>query len=127
MSAHGSRFPTHCNSTSVLQQVQIYKNILRGNLRFPSHLRDPQARDIIKKLLTPNPSQRLGCLKGGTQDVKRHKWFAPIDWDALLRKDVPPPIKPALRSKTDTSCFDDIAADTRVTPFHDDETWCADF
>ena len=43
---------------------------------------------------------------------------------------VPPPIKPVLKSPTDTSCFEDIKADTRITPYVEApgaEAWDADF
>lgn len=46
----------------------------------------------------PNPrSKRLGNLKGGADDVKRHKWFKGLDFDALLRHEIPPPIVPEVR------------------------------
>ncbi len=83
-----------------LLQVTIYKNILRGTLRFPSALKDLPAKDIVKKLLTANPSQRLGCLKGGASDVRHHEFFRKVDWVALLQRRVPPPIKPVLKSPT---------------------------
>ena len=80
--------------------MTIYKNILRGSLRFSSGLKDVAARDIIKRLLTANPAQRLGCLRGGAADVKSHEFFKRTDWAALLARRVPPPIKPVLKSPT---------------------------
>ena len=50
--------------------------------------------------------KRLGTLKGGAEDVKRHKWFSDIDWEKLLNRAVEPPIKPECKSKDDTSNFD---------------------
>ena len=41
------------------------------------------AKDLILKLLQKNRTMRLGCLFGGTQDVKDHPFFAGIDWDAM--------------------------------------------
>jgi len=109
-------------------QVVIYKNILRNNLRFPSSLKDAEAKDLIKRLLTSAPAQRLGCLKGGGGDVKRHKFFTRIDWDSLMRKAIPPPIKPVVKSATDTSNFDEFTSDTRVQAYVDTgDPWDADF
>lgn len=31
-------------------------------------------------------SKRFGNLRGGANDVKEHRWFAKIDWKALLEK-----------------------------------------
>jgi len=116
-------------------QVTIYKNILRGKLRFPSAFRDAAAKDLVTRLLTANPSQRLGCLKGGGADVKAHPFFAglAVDWDALQRKTVTPPIRPQLKSQLDTSNFDDVAASTAVQPYTvpaaggGADAWDADF
>ena len=110
------------------EQVTIYKNILRGNLKFPSSFRDVNAKDIIKRLLTASSSARLGCLKGGAADVKKHKFFEKMDWDALYKKTITPPIKPVVKSMTDTSNFDEFAADTRIQRYVDNgEAWDADF
>jgi serine/threonine protein kinase len=65
----------------------IYEKILGGKLRFPSHF-DPIAKDLVKKLLTSDRSKRLGNLKGGADDIKKHKWFRGVDWQGLLNKTV---------------------------------------
>jgi serine/threonine protein kinase len=110
------------------EQVTIYKNILRGNLKFPSSFKDANAKDLIKRFLTASPSARIGCLKGGATDVKRHKFFEKIDWEALYKKAIPPPIKPVIKSATDTSNFDEFTTDTRVQPYIETgEVWDADF
>jgi len=38
-------------------------------------------------LLAKKPGNRLGY-KNQSQEVKSHKWFADIDWNALLEKKV---------------------------------------
>jgi hypothetical protein len=42
----------------------------------------------VQSMLQLNISERLGCLKGGLKDLKRHKWFAEIDWDKLAKKEL---------------------------------------
>jgi hypothetical protein len=54
---------------------------------FPAHF-DPYAKDLLKRLLVGDRSRRLGNLKGGPDDVKRHKWFRGVDWFGLLEKKV---------------------------------------
>lgn len=88
MLAGYSPFADHKNN----DQLQIYKNILRGKLRFPRTIKSGAVQDLINKLLRPNPSERLGCLKGGAEDIKNHKWFEGFDWDKLLRKEITPPL-----------------------------------
>jgi serine/threonine protein kinase len=95
-----------------LPQVTIYKNILRGSLRFPSALKDVAAKDIIKKLLTANVSQRLGCLRGGAVNVMQHDFFKHVDWSALMLRRIPPPIKPTLKSATVSG------GETLLSPLH---------
>lgn len=43
-------------------------------------------RDLIKKLLAQDRTRRLGNMKNGTEDVKRHKWFKTIDWESVSEK-----------------------------------------
>ena len=49
--------------------------ILEGKIKFPWHF-DRHSKDLIKKLLTADLTKRLGNLKGGADDIKRHKWCA---------------------------------------------------
>ncbi|GLD57116.1 cAMP-dependent protein kinase catalytic subunit PRKX [Lates japonicus] len=44
-------------------------------------------RDLIKKFLVIDRARRLGNMKNGADDVKKHRWFKTIDWEAVpLRK-----------------------------------------
>jgi serine/threonine protein kinase len=45
------------------------------------------AKDLLDKLLEPDPSKRLGV--NGAQEVKNHPYFKDIKWDTL-RKQTPP-------------------------------------
>jgi serine/threonine protein kinase len=50
------------------------------------------AQDLIRKLLVVDPAKRLGASdSGGWHAVMSHPWFADIDWDKLVNKDVKPP------------------------------------
>jgi len=83
----------------------IYEKILGGKIQFPSHF-DPQAKDLIRRLLTADRSRRLGSLKGAAEDVKKHKWFRGVDWKVLYSRQVRAPIIPAVTGDGDTSMFD---------------------
>ena len=54
-----------------------------------------------------NPSERLGNLAGGSQEVKSHLWFKDVDWDALYHRRFKGPIIPFLRGAADASNFDE--------------------
>ncbi|KAG0190973.1 cAMP-dependent protein kinase [Apophysomyces sp. BC1034] len=103
-------------STSILRQnsyppffadnsVDIYKKILAGKVQFPAHF-DPLAKDLLKRLLVGDRTRRLGNLKSGSEDVKRHKWFRGVDWIGLLDKNVQAPIVPLYQHPGDTSNFE---------------------
>ncbi|KAL1923623.1 uncharacterized protein VTP21DRAFT_8603 [Calcarisporiella thermophila] len=86
--------------------MRLYEKIVAAKRpRFPSHF-DGAAKDLIKRLLAKDLSKRLGNLKGGCEDVKRHKWFESVDWGKLVRKEVTPPYIPRVSADSDASCFD---------------------
>ncbi|CAO3594579.1 unnamed protein product [Absidia cylindrospora] len=88
----------------------IYEKILAGKVQFPAHF-DPLAKDLLKRLLVGDRSKRLGNLKSGSEDVKRHKWFRGVDWIGLLEKSVRAPIIPPYRHPGDTANFEKYASD----------------
>lgn len=83
----------------------IYEKILAGRIQFPAHFH-MHAKDIVRRLLTADRTQRLGNLRGGSADVKRHKWFRGIDWDALKNRASRAPIQPRYRGPGDTGNFE---------------------
>jgi len=84
----------------------IYEKILAGRLEWPRHL-EPQTKDLIKKLLVHDRTKRLGCMKAGVEDIKRHRWFKSIDWEDVIQKKLKPPIVPKIHCEGDTKNFDD--------------------
>jgi serine/threonine protein kinase len=83
----------------------IYQQILAGKVTFPRHF-DRNAKSLIKKLLVADLTKRYGCLKGGADDIKKHKWFQGFDWEALLARQLTAPIIPSVSGDADTSNFD---------------------
>lgn len=73
---------------------QLYSRIMQCNIAFPSYL-SAEAVDLIKGLLTIDPSERLGSRKKGHAAVKEHPFFAKyIDWGELLNRNLRPPLLP---------------------------------
>eukprot|EP00160_Parvularia_atlantis_P008745 Unigene1802_Nuclearia_a/m.5642 Unigene1802_Nuclearia_a/g.5642 ORF Unigene1802_Nuclearia_a/g.5642 Unigene1802_Nuclearia_a/m.5642 type:complete len:346 (-) Unigene1802_Nuclearia_a:68-1105(-) len=57
-----------------------YVNILTRELVWPEDM-SPLARDLIDRLLTVDPNERLGAK--GAAEVKAHPFFRDIDWENL--------------------------------------------
>ncbi|PTB62987.1 kinase-like protein [Trichoderma citrinoviride] len=65
--------------------IEIRRKILSSEpVQFPDNL-DPDAKDIITRLLDREPNSRLGA-KGGASEVKVHPFFANVDWDSLKQR-----------------------------------------
>ncbi|KAL7701083.1 protein kinase A catalytic subunit [Lotmaria passim] len=85
--------------------MKTYEKILVGKVLFPRWV-DPKARDLIKGLLSLDPSKRLGNLTNGAEDIKNHKYFNGVDWDMVLSKKIQAPIPVRNRKPGDTHYFD---------------------
>jgi serum/glucocorticoid-regulated kinase 2 len=84
---------------------KMYEKILKNPLVFGDDIGE-HARSILSGLLTRDPTQRLGV--SGADAIKRHPFFAEIDWALLLAKKVQPPFKPSVLSPVDVSNFDTV-------------------
>jgi len=78
----------------------IFDRILRRDLIWPEEM-EPEAQDIINKLLNPDASQRLG--HNGAEEVKAHPFFAGINWSTLLQESREDIFVPHLDNPEDTS------------------------
>ncbi|KAJ3411148.1 hypothetical protein HDV05_002662 [Chytridiales sp. JEL 0842] len=83
----------------------MYKKILHNELLFPPGFSE-KAQSLVRGLLDRDPKRRLGGGPNDAEDIKRHAYFADVDWEKLLKKQVKPPFKPKVESETDTSNFD---------------------
>ncbi|KAK9914085.1 hypothetical protein M0R45_037883 [Rubus argutus] len=65
---------------------QIFNNIINRDIPWPKVPEEMsyEAYDLIDKLLTENPVQRLGAT--GAREVKQHSFFKDINWDTLARQ-----------------------------------------
>ncbi|KAH0790294.1 AGC family protein kinase [Histomonas meleagridis] len=84
---------------------EMYRSILCDPVEFPFG-KSPEVVDFISKLLERNPAKRLGAGPNEVEDLKKHPFFASIDWNDLLMKKIPMQWKPKLSDVTDTSQFD---------------------
>lgn len=73
-------------------QKATHQRILQLPVRYPSNM-SPELKDLLARLLQKRPEDRLGFTTG-VSDVKSHAFFRGVDWDAVLRMQVAPPLMP---------------------------------
>ncbi|XP_055611080.1 ribosomal protein S6 kinase beta-2 isoform X2 [Uranotaenia lowii] len=79
--------------------------ILKGKLNIPAYLAT-DSRDLIRRLMKRQVTQRLGSGPTDGQAVRAHPFFKNVNWDDVLARRLEPPIKPAVNSEDDVSQFD---------------------
>lgn len=79
----------------------MFHSIINQNPKMPKDF-SPEAKDIIKQFLNKDAKQRLGCAEGAAMEIMSHSFFADLDFDALVRKEVDPPFRPDVQDKQDT-------------------------
>lgn len=61
---------------------------------------------LLARLLQSDQKKRIGCLKNGAEDIKKHKWFRGLNWAALYNKQMAPPMSvPVLAGDDDHAHF----------------------
>jgi len=81
-------------------QSTMYELIEKFPVKFPDPekhkiLMSEEVKDLLTKLLMKDPKERLGT-NGEVEEIMAHPWFADIDFNALLRKELEPPFIPEL-------------------------------
>lgn len=110
------------------EHSRIFVKIVHSQrcLTFPGGL-NRDVEHLIRRLLNPNPSLRLGMLRGGIEDIKKHRWFHGVNWMKLRKKLYRTPWVPKLKGPLDDSNIDDYDEDDKVVKFRGDQTEFADF
>lgn len=91
---------------------EVFDNILRRNIHWPEDADEmvtPEAKDLMNKLMTTDPNERLGSnkdeiYKNGGEEVRAHSWFSEINWTTLLEDKAQ--FTPAPENPEDTEYFD---------------------
>ncbi|CAH3111575.1 unnamed protein product [Porites lobata] len=83
----------------------LFESIKHDDVLYPVWL-TKEAVSILKGFMTKNCQKRLGCTASGEQSILDHPFFREIDWERLEARQVTPPFKPRIRSKTDVGNFD---------------------
>jgi len=112
--------------------MQIYQKVTKGinKVAFPKKCKGDQ-EDLVKKLCNSNPTERLPVKKGGSDNIKKHEWYAKsgFDWTAMENLQMKAPYLPVVKNKKDIANF--TARREDMPPqvhYKDDKTgWDKDF
>lgn len=70
----------------------IINSIKHARYTFPEDIKvSEEAKDLIKRLLTVNPVERLGYT--GATEIMDHPFFKSIDWDDIFKRRLDAPIR----------------------------------
>lgn len=81
---------------------EIFDAILEDEPLYPITMpRD--AVSLLQRLLTRDPTRRLGAGEADAEDIKKHLFFKDVNFDDVYHKRIPPPYFPTIAGATDTS------------------------
>ncbi|XP_068089751.1 cGMP-dependent protein kinase 2 isoform X2 [Hyperolius riggenbachi] len=108
---------TGCPPFTGPDQMMIYNLILQGIEKVEFHRKiSKRSEDLIRRLCRQNPAERLGNMKNGIADIKKHRWFHGFNWDGLRSRSLPSPLKQKLDGPMDHSYFDSYPANDEIPP-----------
>lgn len=84
---------------------RLFEKIRKSELHYPASL-STNAKQLLRGLLTKDPTRRLGSGEKDAEEIKPHSFFASIDWEKLQRGEITPPWAPTITGNQDTSQFD---------------------
>ena len=95
----------------------MFENILSGHIEWHEDYVEvsPGAKDFMQRLMTLDPSRRLGA--NGADEVRQHAFFAGIDWDKVTTTEAA--FIPQVTDPESTDYFDPRGAVLQL--FHDSE------
>lgn len=92
------------------EPIETYKKIIKCRIKFPRYF-SQEAKELIKGLLRSKPVKRLGVLRGGARNIRKHTWFSDFSWENLVSFKARPPIIPKVRGPDDIRNFDQVEED----------------
>ncbi|PWW76849.1 hypothetical protein C7212DRAFT_190564 [Tuber magnatum] len=88
---------------------KVFENILDRRIDWPDPEDDDvsdEAKHLMNRLMCTDPNLRLGA--NGAEEVKKHPWFANLNWETLLEEQ--PSFVPTPQDPEDTEYFDSRGA-----------------
>uniref|UniRef100_A0AC35UGQ6 Protein kinase C n=1 Tax=Rhabditophanes sp. KR3021 TaxID=114890 RepID=A0AC35UGQ6_9BILA len=84
----------------------IFDSIVNDDVRYPRFL-SIESISIMRRLMRKNPEKRLGAGEGDASDIKLQRFFAHINWEKLLAREIKPKFVPKIKDFEDVSNFDE--------------------
>ncbi|KAE8723642.1 Serine/threonine-protein kinase AtPK2/AtPK19 [Hibiscus syriacus] len=94
---------------------KIQDKIIKEKIKLPAFL-SSEAHSILKGLLQKEASKRLGSGQGGSNEIKRHKWFKSINWKKLEAREIRPSFLPEVAGNQCVANFEECWTNM---PVHD--------
>lgn len=70
---------------------------------------------VLFQLLNKDAAKRLGSGSLGSEEIKRHKWFKPINWKKLDAREIQPSFRPEVAGKHCIANFDKCWTDMKLS------------
>jgi len=112
------------NETFDLVEIRCSHNRVRPESLLPWSC-PPVARDLVRRLLTVDPTSRL-CHRYGADEIREHGWFTSLgfDFNGLREKSLKAPMKPQISIPTEPITRTQLAeledGEAPFTPYEDD-------
>jgi cGMP-dependent protein kinase len=116
---------SNSSSSSTSDPLATYNSILKG-IDFITFTKTVSkgAISLIRRLCRQVPGERLGARN--FREITSHRWWQGFDWEGVKGRKMKAPIRPILRSATDTSNFDKFELEVEDVP-DDFSGWDEDF
>jgi serine/threonine protein kinase len=75
-------------------------------------------RELMEKLFEKDPYVRMKFI----HEIKSHPWFFNLDWDLLLKKELPSPFLPFINGESDVSNFDKEFTECNINSFNESQS-----
>ena len=99
--------------------AKVREKILKSKLALPYFL-SADAKDLLTRLLRKEPKKRLGAsMPKDMHAIKNHRFFRKIDWKALEKRELEPPIKPLVTDPELAENFSTNFTDLALSPVVD--------
>ncbi|KAF2204980.1 kinase-like protein [Delitschia confertaspora ATCC 74209] len=96
--------------------AKIQENITKQKLALPYYL-SADAKDLLTRLLRKDAKKRLGSnMPKDLQTIKAHRFFRKIDWKALEKRELSPPIQPLITDPELAENFSDEFTGLALSP-----------